>query len=149
MESGYESIAHLWFEELWNKGREETIDEKIADDCIIHGLSDGTEQDIRGPEGFKTFYQAFRRAIPEIHVIVEETITADDKTVARCHVIGTHTGEGLGFPATGKPIDFHGVAIFKMRDGKIVEAWNQFDFLTMYNQLGVIQLINTEAVLPQ
>jgi steroid delta-isomerase-like uncharacterized protein len=149
MESAYQSIAHEWFEELWNKGRIETIDEKMDEECIAHGLSDGTGNEIRGAQNFKPFFQAFRQAFPDIHVSVEDVISAGDKTVARCRVQATHTGDSLGFPATGKPVDFSGIAIIREQNGKIIEAWNHFDFFTMYNQLGVIQPFNTEAVLPQ
>lgn len=149
MESGYETIAHLWFEELWNRGRVETIDERMDENCIAHGLSDGTGAEIRGPQNYKPFFQAFRQAFPDIQVTVEDVITEGDKVTARCHVQATHTGDGLGFPATGRPVDFSGITIIRIRDGKIVEAWNHFDFFTMYNQLGVIQPFNTEAVLPK
>src|ERR1044072_1384769 len=136
MESGYETIAHHWFEELWNKGGEVVIDENIAEDCLVHGLSDGSGQEVRGPQAFKTFFQSFRQAFPDIHITVEDTVTAGDRTVARCTVKATHTGDSLGIPATGKSVDFGGIAIIQERDGKIIEAWNHFDFFTMYNQLG-------------
>ena len=61
-----------------------------------------------------------------------------DKVVARCGVRGTHTGGHLGFEATNAPVEFEGVAIVRIKDGKIVEAWNHFDFLEMNKQLGVL-----------
>ena len=54
---------------------------------------------------------------------------------ARCLVTGTHTGESLGRPSTGKPVIFHGMTMVRLKDGKIVESWNNFDFMTMYKQL--------------
>lgn len=57
---------------------------------------------------------------------------------AYCHVTGTHTGGGLGIPPTRKGVDFHGFTITRVVDGTIREGWNGFDFLTMYQQLGVV-----------
>ncbi|HET9713296.1 MAG TPA: ester cyclase, partial [Pyrinomonadaceae bacterium] len=71
-------------------------------------------------------------------VTVEDVVAEGDKVVARCSVRGTHTGEHLGFEATNAPVEFEGVAIVRIKDGKIVEAWNHFDFLEMNKQLGVL-----------
>ena len=64
-------------------------------------------------------------------------IAEGDKVVARCSVSGMHTGEQLGFAATNAPVQFEGIAIVRIKDGKIVEAWNQFDFMAMNRQLGL------------
>jgi predicted ester cyclase len=71
---------------------------------------------------------------------VEDTIVDGDKIVARCRVSGTHGGEGIGLAPTNKNVDFTGIAIVRVQDGKIVEAWNEFDFFKMYTQLGVMTL---------
>ncbi|MEA2206687.1 MAG: hypothetical protein QOE77_3463 [Blastocatellia bacterium] len=55
---------------------------------------------------------------------------------ARCSVRGKHSGDSLGFKATHSPIDFTGMSIIRVKEGKFVEAWNNFDFLQMYQQLG-------------
>lgn len=55
-----------------------------------------------------------------------------------CRVTGTHTGEGLGIAPTGKRVDFEGMTIARVIDGQIREGWNCYDFLTMYQQLGVV-----------
>lgn len=143
-----DTIAHRWFEEVWNKGREDAIDEMFAEDSIAHGLSDGSGNEPRGPAGFKPFFQSFRTAFPDIQVTVEDTICEGDKIAVRCRVTATHTGDGLGIPATGNPVDFKGVAIIRVHDDKIIEAWNHFDFIDMYQQIGVFQLAN-ETVIPK
>jgi predicted ester cyclase len=58
-----------------------------------------------------------------------------DKTVARCHVTARHTGEGLGKPPKGNALSFTGMTMARIQDGKIAEAWNNFDFLSMYQQM--------------
>jgi steroid delta-isomerase-like uncharacterized protein len=130
------TLAHEWFEELWNKRRTETIDRLLTDDVIVHGLVDEQGNEIRGPSEFKKFFLQFTKAFPDIHVEVADTISEGDKIAARCIVTGTHRGDILGVPGSDKPVRFAGVAILRIKDGKIVEAWNNFDFQTLSQQIG-------------
>jgi steroid delta-isomerase-like uncharacterized protein len=132
------ALIRRWFEEVWNKGRAEAIDEMFAADGVANGLSDESGEPLRGPENFKTFFYKFRDAFPDIEVVVEDTIAEGDKVAARCVVRGRHQGDSLGFAATQKPIEFTGIAIVRIEDGQIVEAWNNFDFMSMFQQLGAI-----------
>ncbi len=145
MKEGYEnsdntSVIRRWFEEVWNKGREGAIDELFDEEGVAHGLADETGSPLRGPEGFKPFFRKFREAFPEIEVVVEDTVSEDDKVAARCTVRGRHRGDALGFKATDSPVEFEGICIVRLRDGKIVEAWNNFDFMSMFQQLGALRL---------
>ena len=132
------ALIHRWFDEVWNQGRTDAIDEMFAEDGIAHGLSDDSGNPLRGPAGFKGFHAKFREAFPDIVVTVEDTVSEGDKIAARCSVRGKHSGDSLGFAATNAPVEFTGIAIVRVKDGKIVEAWNNFDFMTLYKQLGTI-----------
>ena len=132
------ALIRRWFEEVWNKGREEAIDEMFAEDGIAHGLADEVGNPLRGPAGFKPFFRKFRAAFPDIEVVVEDTITEGDKIAARCTVRGKHQSDSLGFAATQQPMEITGMTIVRVRDGKIVEAWNNFDFMSMFQQLGAL-----------
>ena len=132
------ALIRRWFEEVWNKGRAEAIAEMFADDGIAHGLSDDVDNPLRGPQGFLPFHAQFREAFPNIEVIVEDQIAEGDKVATRCSVRGKHSGDSLGIAATQMPVEFTGVTITRIRDGKIVEAWNNFDFMKIYKQLGAI-----------
>jgi steroid delta-isomerase-like uncharacterized protein len=112
----------------------------FAEEGVAHGLGDETGQKLRGPSDFKPFFKRFRGAFPEIEVVVEETISEGDKVAARCTVRGRHRGDTLGFKATDQPVEFEGVSIVRVKDGKIVEAWNSFDFMSMFRQLGALRL---------
>ncbi|HEX8456484.1 MAG TPA: ester cyclase [Pyrinomonadaceae bacterium] len=129
------TIIRRWFEEVWNKGREAAIDEMFAEDGVAYGLADETGAPLRGASGFKPFFRNFRGAFPDIKVVVEDTIAEGDRVAARCTVQATHAGDHLGFAATQKPMQITGVAIVRIRDGQIVEAWNHFDFMSMFQQL--------------
>lgn len=135
MASSPDEVVRTWFEEVWNQGREETIERLYPPDGVAHGLP-GVP--IRGPEAFKSFFRNFRGAFPDIRIEVLRTVTEMDMVAAHCRVKGTHKGHTLGVEATGKPADFSGIVIARVRDGQIVEAWNHFDFLALYQQLGLL-----------
>ena len=138
--SGNAALVRRWFEEVWNKGRAEAIDEMFAEDGIAHGLADETGAPLRGPAGFKPFFQRFREAFPDVEVSVDDAISEGDRVAARCTVRGRHRGDTLGFAATHQPVEFTGMTFARVRDGKIVEAWNNFDFMAMFQQLGALRL---------
>ena len=129
------SIQRRWYEEVWNKGRESAIDEMSEPDVIGHGLTDPNGQEVVGAEAFKEMFRAFRGALSDIHVEVEELIMQGDISVARCVVTGMHTGHGLGKDPKGRHVRFTGMSMVRERDGKMVEAWNNFDFATMFKQM--------------
>ena len=132
------ALIRRWFKEVWNDGRSESIAEIFAGDGIAHGLSDDPTQPLRGPAEFMPFHAQFRGAFPNIEVVVEDQIAEGDLVATRCSVRGKHTGDHLGFVATNSPVDFTGMTITRIKNGKIVEAWNNFDFMKMYRQLGAI-----------
>jgi steroid delta-isomerase-like uncharacterized protein len=129
------TLMHQWFDEVWNQGNESMIDEMLHDDVAVHGLAgpDGTE--VNGPESFKAYFRQLRAGLSDIHVEVEDVVSERDLMVARCMVTARHTGEGLGKPAKGNAVRFSGMTMARVREGKIAEAWNNYDFLTMLQQM--------------
>ena len=134
MSSTPESVLRTWFEEVWNQGREDTIDRLFAANGLAHGLGDAP---LTGPAAFKPFYHNLRGAFPDIRVEIERTVVQGDLVAGYCRVTGTHTGDTMGKP-TGTPIEFSGMCMMRVKDGQIVEAWNSFDFLSFYQQLGLM-----------
>ena len=132
------ALVRRWFDEVWTRGRAEAIDEMFAADGIAHGLSDEAGNPLRGPADFKPFHEIFRGAFPDIEVVVEDVIAEGDKVAARCSVRARHSGDHLGVAASNAPVDFTGMTIARVRDGKIIEAWNNFDFMRMNKQIGAI-----------
>jgi steroid delta-isomerase-like uncharacterized protein len=131
------ALMRRWFEEVWNKGRAEAVTEMMSEECVNHGLSGDADNPLRGASGFLPFHTQFREAFPHIEVVVEDVLAEGDKVAARCSVRGKHEGDGLGFKATEAMVDFSGIGIGRVANGKFVETWNSFDFATMYRQLGV------------
>ena len=134
------SVVRTWFEEVWDQGKEAAIDRLFARDGLAYGLNpDGSA--IVGPDAFKPFYKKFRGAFPDIRVTVVRTVTEGEFVTAHCHVTGTHHGDHLGLKPSGRSIDFWGMCLARVRDGQIVESWNNFDFLSLYQQVGLLPLV--------
>ena len=129
------TFLEKWFEEVWNKGREEAIDEMLLPDVKTHGLQHPDGPPANGRQAFKIFHEQLRFSFSDIHVEVKQTISEGNKTMALCEVTGVHTGDGLGWPATGKRVTFTGMCLVRLEDGRVAEAWNQFDLGSIYRQL--------------
>jgi steroid delta-isomerase-like uncharacterized protein len=134
MSADNKALVRRWFEEVWNKGRAGAINEMIADHSMVYGLG----ADLRGPEAFKPFHTAFRSAFPDIHVELDEIIAEGDRVAARWTATGTHQGDGLGFPATGRKVRFTGMSFLQTEGDRFVAGWNNFDQLGMLQQLGIV-----------
>jgi len=128
------SLSRRWFEEVWNQGREATIEELLLPETILYGVGEGGRE-LRGPDGFREFYRRFRSAFPDLRVVVEDVLADGDRTAVRLSFTGTHTGAGLGVPPTGRSFSSTAIVIIRWRDGRAVEGWNQFDAAGMMAQL--------------
>ena len=131
-----EAIVRRWFKEVWDDGNEDAIEQLTSPDVVVHGLGGPDAPPMRGPAEFKKVFHTFHEALGDLEIAVDRTITQGDTCAAYCRVKGHHVGKELGGPPTHKPVAFAGVTIVIVRDGKIVEAWNCFDFLAMYQQIG-------------
>lgn len=136
MSAENKALVRRWFQEVWNDGRAAAIDEMLATSAVIHGL---------GPApfdvaGFKTFHTAYRNAFPDVTIQVDHIVAEGDIVAVHWSGAGTHQGNGLGFPATGRHANFKGMLFVRVERGRLVEGWNIFDQLGMLIQLGVINL---------
>lgn len=127
-----ENAVRAWFDDIWNKGQEDAIHRLADPHMVAHGAPS-----FHGPDEFRALYRQFRGALPDIQVSIGQTVTNGEYCAAHCHVTGRHTGDGLG-PATNRAVAFDGLVLVRVRDGRLVEAWNCFDFLSMYQQVGWI-----------
>ncbi len=134
MSADGKALIQRWFEEVWNKGRAAAIDEMMAPQCLVHGL--GPDQ--HGAAAFKLFHTAYRNAFPDITIQIDQAVAEGDMVAVCWSGTGTHRGDGLGFPATGKQARFTGMTMARIANGRFVEGWNNFDQLGMLQQLGVM-----------
>jgi predicted ester cyclase len=115
-------------------GNAALIDEFLAPDFVEHNPVPGIPPT---RERWKQVFLMFDAATPGTHV-VEDLIAERDKITGRITAYGTHVGELFGIPATGKQIRMSAIAIWRIRDGKIIEHWHESDNLGLLEQLGVV-----------
>ena len=123
-------------QEVWNQGKYDVIDEVIADDCLQTIV--GVPEPIRGPQGFRQFATMYKTAFPDMSLTEDQQIAEGDLVVTRWTATGTHQGDLMGIPPTGKQATVSGIHVDRFADGKIVEAWGIFDQLGLLQQLGAI-----------
>jgi steroid delta-isomerase-like uncharacterized protein len=131
------ALVRREMEELFNHtGNLDAVDEIIAPDYVSYEPTSG---ETRGIEGARQFAATYREAFPDLENTIEDMVAEGDKVVVRFRARGTHRGETEAFgPATGKRMEITGITIKRVSDGKIVEAWTNFDALGMMHQLGRI-----------
>ena len=130
------SILRRYFEEAWNRGQLDVLDDIVAAHYVNHdpavpGL-------LPGPDGLKAIMTGFRAAFPDLHFSIEDQIAEGDKVVTRWTMRGTHAGEFMGLPPSGKQITTAGMQIERVVDGQIVEHWRKSDDLGLMQQLGAL-----------
>lgn len=132
-----EAVVREWFQCVWNDGDASAIDRLLAPRCAVHGLPTPDGRPITGIEEFKEFHRNLRSAFPDIRIVILQSVAQENRCAVRCEVTGTHSGEGLGIPATGRRISYSGMGLAEVEQGRIRQAWNHFDFALMNRQLGL------------
>ena len=127
------ALARRAFEEVWNQGNLDVVDEIFSIDFVEHRSG----PDIHGPEGVKQLATMYSIAFPDLKYTIEDQIAEGDKVVCRWTATGTHKGELMGIPPTGAQVTSTGIDIFRITDGQIVELWVNVDELGTMQQLGM------------
>jgi steroid delta-isomerase-like uncharacterized protein len=122
--------------EVFGEGRMESVDELIAPDFVDNDPLPGMPPD---REGFKRVVQMFRTAFPDFRVALLHTVVEGDRGVDHIRSFGTHSGEFLGIPGTGKAIDTSAIVISRIdEEGRVAERWQRFGAMQLMQQIGVI-----------
>lgn len=131
-------IGRLVLEEMWGRGRLDLADELYAADYDDHVGKGPEPAELRGADGIKRAVAAFRTAFPDLTYMVEDEIAEGDLVMARFSARGTHLGPFLGLAPTGRVVTYAGIDVNRIRDGRIVESWVQYDALGLLQQLGIV-----------
>jgi predicted ester cyclase len=127
------SVIRQIFEDAMSEGRTELYHDLIHPEYINHDFPAPVE----GIEGFLTVDRMFRTAFPDFKVTIEDEVMAGDRVATRGSFSGTHTGEFMGIPPTGRSFHCTYSDIWRLEDGKGRENWVQMDMLGLMQQLGV------------
>ena len=100
----------------------------------------GLPFEVKGPEGVRQLADALHPGIPDMKLPIEDVIAEGEKVLVRLRVKGTHDGELMGVPATGKAIDIGVLDLFQFRDGVLIEHWALLDNLGLLRQIGVKEI---------
>ena len=127
------------FQEATNTGDAEliskTIDELVEPDVLIRTP---LPVEATGAEALKEVFSRLHRAFPDLHVSVEDVIAEGDRIAARNSVTGTHQGDYMGIPPTGRRVTYNEMFIVRFVDGRIAETWGVVDVFSQMKQLGAI-----------
>jgi len=129
--SQVEEVLHGIYEAI-NTGNLALLDKFVAPGYVEH--SEG----FQGVEPFRQQVAAFRAAFPDLRVAIEDVLTDGDRFASRTTVTGTHAGDLMGMPATGKRISVEAVDIGRVHDGQAAERWGGLNMYALLTQLGVI-----------
>jgi predicted SnoaL-like aldol condensation-catalyzing enzyme len=117
-------LVHRWFEEVWNQGNTGVIAELFAPDCVLH---EGAVA-IRGPQEFMRFYDSLREQFADIHVTPGISLAEGDLASLRWTVECRDKSSGKSAIVTG-------ISIVRIKDGRFVEAWQNWDQAGLKTQL--------------
>ena len=127
-------VVRRSFDEVYNQGNLDAVDELVSSDFVAHAGS----ADIHGPAAMRQFVAALRAGFPDLHITVDDQIEEGDKVVSRWTARGTQTGTFQGIPPTGRQGTMSGIDIDRVVDGKVIECWTSADYLGLMQQLGAV-----------
>lgn len=129
-----ERLVRWYFGAVWNDGDLTALDDdRVSDGYVLHDAStDYTVEDLR------VAWAEWHRAFPDLANDIEDLVAADDRVAVRYRFSGTHRGEVLGVPATGRRVETAGMALFRVGDGRLAEGWAVDDVYGLLQQLGAL-----------
>ena len=127
------AVARKFFEQVLDQGHLEKYAESHAPHFVAHGRTEDAslEEDMAAA-------REERKAAPDLHFKINETIAERDLVLVYWTASGTNTHEGMGFPATGKSFTEPGMTLFRFKAGKMIEEWNVLDMGSIMQQLGLV-----------
>ena len=126
------NLIRRFFDEVYNKGNLAVADELVATGYTSHNE---LNIDVLGPEGIKKAAIMQRTAFPDLVTTIDDLIAEGNIVVVRGHDQGTHRAEFMGFPPTGKRFTITWIDIFRIENGKLVEAWLEINIESLKKQL--------------
>jgi len=136
MPGANETIVRRFVNEVINNGDYSALQELVHPDYLYRS----PDQELRGTDALKSIFTAYRSGLADLNVSIDDLVVSGDRVMIRTTLTGTHTGDLMGMPATGKQLTVPGLVLSRLQDGMIVEEWEILDMLGMFQQLGVVTL---------
>jgi steroid delta-isomerase-like uncharacterized protein len=129
------ALARRWAD-IFNQGNLDLVDEIYASDFVGHDPT--MPEDVRGVEGRREFYGMYQSAFPDTQITIEDQLAEGDMVATRWTARGTHRGELMGVPPSGKRVEVSGTTISRFEGGKVAEEWDNYDALGMMQAIGAV-----------
>ena len=133
----YENIIYTLFDEVFTKGNLKKCKEIFSERLQFHDVA--MDKAFQGLAGYEEVEGLFQKAFPGKLARIDQLFSADDKVVVRWRCTGTHKGEFNGISPTNKKVDITGISIYRFSKEQIVEVWQSWDRLGLYEQIGEIR----------
>lgn len=134
------AVVSMFYEELWNNRKLNVAEQIFTPDCITHQLHSGTELVglPRGPEAIKHHVTEWLTGFPDLRFDVEQMIADGHLVVSRSVMRGTHLGNWMSIPPSGKHVSIRMIVTHRVVNGRIVEDWVLVEALGFFQQLGLV-----------
>ena len=126
------AAVRRFFDEVWNNGNVGEAEAFLAPEFVSHNSFDVA---IVGSRAYGEAVTSYRAAFPDFHTTLEDVLVDGDRVVVRGTDRGTHRGDFMGFPATGREVTTTWIEIFRMENDRAAEGWIELDSATLRNQL--------------
>ena len=126
-------IAREYIQRVFNEHKPELATDYVTPDVVWHG---GILGDIAGAENVAALLKSFIGALPDLRAVEQDIVAESDFVVVRLVVTATQRGDLLGVKASGRPVKWNAVDIYRLRDGRISEEWAADDIAAIMSQLG-------------
>jgi steroid delta-isomerase-like uncharacterized protein len=132
MDTHGQHLAETYLEML-NTHDPDLVDRFVAEEYRNHNafVADGREANHQ-------FWTAFFAALPDLSATMEDLVISGDRVVGRFVYRGTHTGEIMGIPASGNPVEMRSIDIWRVADAMFVEHWDELNLLQLFQQMGAL-----------
>ena len=127
------TVVRGFIEQVWNGHRPDLLDQYMVKDVVYHDAPG-----LDSLENVRNFIAANLNSFPDLKVSIDIELAEGDLVVQHQTIRGTHKGELMGIPASGKPVEFPGIYTFRVSAGKITEFWGISDVMALMQQIGAI-----------
>ena len=130
-------VMETWFRRVWTEEDVSAIEEMFVPDGLARGLGANI---LIGPEGFKQFHSALRGLLREFVITIDKSVESGDWLAAVCTLHAKSRNSDA-------PVEITGTVVARILDAKVIEAYNHWDFLGMFGQLGLLPADTFEKAL--